>query len=375
MSFQTDLRIFFTPESQDVTEDIRDDILAFSYEDRDGDEADEISLTLKDQTGKWAGRWRPDGGETVRATLGIKTLDGIAIGNALRCGTFYVDSMSASGSPRVFQLRAIAIPLRSNLRRRRVTKAWEDKTLKGIASEIAKSAGVELLFESEDDPRYDRQDQKDESNLRFLARLCSDAGKSVKVTDEMLVIFDQETYEKKPPVATIALGVSDLRSWSFESQQSETYKTCTVSWRDYRKKTPTSAGGYDIDVAKAKALADDGYDIDAVPKAKDNAAVMTYTYVDPDVDDNGQDLKLKKRAKTIEEAKRLAKAELRKHNLRRLTGSLTLAGNPSIVAGVVIECKGFGAFDGNFLVESASHSVTNSGYTTSIQVRAVNRKY
>lgn len=374
-AIETKLQLFFTSESQDVTEDILPDLLAFSYEDRETGEADEVSLTLKDPRGKWAGRWKPDGGEVVRAKIAVRSVEGVPLSNVLDCGTFFVDSMAASGSPRTFQMRAISIPLRSTLRRRRITRAWESTTLKSIASEIAKEAKVEFVFDSEDDPPYDRADQKDESNLRFLARLCEDAGMSLKVTDEQLVIFSQEAYEKKPSVMSVDLGRDDVLSWSFESQQSDLYKSCTVSWRDYRQKKTTSAGGYDIDSEKAKTMAEEGYDIDAAPKPPANPAVMSYTFVDPTVDDNGQDLKIKKRAKSEDEAKRIAKAELRKHNLRRVTGNLTLVGNPALVAGVVISCHGFGSFDGDFFVESASHSVTGSGYVTAVNLRRANNEY
>ena len=72
---------------------------------------------------------------------------------------------------------------------------------------------------------------------------------------------------------------------------------------------------------------------------------------------------------------RIAKATLRKLNLRKMTGSLSLVGDTFLVAGVVIKLKGFGSFDGGFIIESASHSVSTSGYVTSLSVRRVNNNY
>lgn len=71
----------------------------------------------------------------------------------------------------------------------------------------------------------------------------------------------------------------------------------------------------------------------------------------------------------------MAKATLRRLNLRSVTGSMTLVGDTRLVAGIVIEVKGFGSFDGNFFIESASHSMSESGYVTTINVRRVNNKY
>lgn len=372
---QTYLRLLFTEAGTSVTQDILPDLLSFSYDDKETNEADEISLTLKDPTGKWASKWKPDGGEVVRAYIASGTVDGKK-GRELFCGKFFVDSLRTSGSPRVFEMRAVSIPLNTPIRRKMVTKAWEKKTLKGIAQEIATAAKVKLLFDSQDNPSYDRQDQKAESNLRFLSRLCEDAGLSIKVTDSQIVIFDQAFYEKKKPAKTLQLGVSDILSWDFESQQSETYKTCTVSWRDPKKKQKGSSGGYNMDLEKGDGGDEPEYDMDLQKvKKKVNVAVNTYTYTDPDVEDNGQEYQIKKRAASLDEAKRIAKATLRKLNLRSVTGSLSLVGDTSLVAGVVVELKGFGSFDGRFYIESASHSVSTSGYVTSISVRRVNSNY
>lgn len=372
---QTYLRLFFTEAGTSVTQDILPDLLSFTYDDKETNEADEISLTLKDPTGKWASKWKPDGGEVVRAYIASGTVDGKK-GRELFCGKFFVDSLRTSGSPRVFEMRAVSIPLNTPIRRKMVTKAWEKKTLKGIAQEIATAAKVKLLFDSQDNPSYDRQDQKAESNLRFLSRLCEDAGLSIKVTDSQIVIFDQAFYEKKKPVKTLKLGVSDILSWDFESQQSETYKTCTVSWRDPKKKQKGSSGGYNMDLENGDSGDDPEYDMDLQKvKKKVNVAVNTYTYTDPNVEDNGQEYQVKKRAASLDEAKRIAKATLRKLNLRSVTGGLSLVGDTSLVAGVVVELKGFGSFDGRFYIESASHSVSTSGYVTSISVRRVNSNY
>ena len=377
---QTYLRLLVTEAGTSVTQDILPDLLSFSYDDKETNEADEISITLKDPTGKWASKWKPDGGEVVRAYIASGTVDGKK-GRELFCGKFFVDSLRTSGSPRVFEMRAVSIPMNTPIRRKMVTKAWEKKTLKGIAQEIAAAAKVKLLFDSKEDPSYDRQDQKAESNLKFLSRLCEDAGLSIKVTDSQIVIFDQASYEKKKPVKTLTLGVSDILSWDFESQQSETYKSCTISYRNPKEKKKGSSGSYvtgdfgDID-KKAVAVASDGdYDINADPKKKVNPAVMTYTYTDPDAEENGQEYQVKKRASSLNEAKRIAKATLRKLNLRSVTGSLSLVGDTTLVAGVVVELKGFGSFDGRFYIESASHSVSTSGYVTSISVRRVNSNY
>lgn len=370
---ETKLTLLFTESKTDATNDVMPDLLSFSYDDREADQADEISLTVKDEKGKWAGSWKPDGGETIRAYIKGSTCP------KLFCGKFYVDSMRVSGSPRVCEIRAVSIPLKAPIRRRLVTKAWENYTLKGILKEIAAKAEIYFYFEVEEDPEYDRLDQKEESDLAFLSRLCQDAGLAIKVTDDTIVIFDQSRYEKMEPVCEVELGVSDVLSWDFQTTQSDTYKSCVVSWRDIKKKKRKSAGGYNLDLEKPsdKPPAKHNIDLEKIDdsNASKNPAVNTYVYVDPNADANGQEYKLKRRVTSRAEAERVAKATLRRLNLRSVTGSMTLVGDTRLVAGIVIEVKGFGSFDGNFFIESASHSMSESGYVTTINVRRVNNKY
>ena len=110
-------------------------------------------------------------------------------------------------------------------------------------------------------------------------------------------------------------------------------------------------------------------------KAKNNPAVISYTAVDKDAPENAQEFELKKRVKSQAEAKRLAEAKLRELNAKVMTGSMTLVGNVKCCAGTVIEIKGFGSFDGRFIIEEAKHSVGNSGYTTDLRLRRVNMDY
>lgn len=377
---ETNLRLLFA--SKDITEDLLPDLRSFSYVENEKDEADEISILLKDSEGKWADLWTPDGGETVDAYLSKGTTTDKGLNRAeLYCGRFFIDSMRVSGSPRTFEIRAVSIPLNTAIRKKIKTKNWEGKSLEFIAEEKAKEASVTLVYDAEENPFYDRVDQSGESDLQFLSRLCQDAGLSIKVTEETIVIFDQLYYEKQEATHEFVLGESDILSWSFETTQSEIYRSCTVNYRDPKQKKKGSAGSNNLQ----EVLADEGETESGPTNIKDyladetkkkvNPAVMSYTYVDESVDANGQEYVMKKRAKSIGEAKRLAKAKLRQLNLCRVTGSMMVLGDVMLRAGEVISCIGFGSFDGNFYIEQASHSVSSGGYTTSLILRRVNNNY
>ncbi len=258
--------------------------------------------------------------------------------------------MSVAGNPRTCQIKAVSIPLNKPIRKRLRSRAWESYTLKNIAKEICQNAGIGLVFDSDLNPSYKRLDQKQESDLKFLSGLCDEIGLSIKVTDDKLVIFSQEIYEKKAPVKTFTLGKSDISSWSFECAQSEQYKSVTITYRDPKQKVAGSAGGHKTDTDSASDANLTG----------GNPAVMKYTATDDTVGEDGQEYIMKKRATSAAEAQRLARGKLRALNRRHITGSISVMGDVDLVAGVVVKCIGFGSFDGNFIVEQASKTCVRS---------------
>lgn len=361
---ETVLGLYFTEAEKDVWEEIAPDLLSFSFSDSETNEADSLSITLKDETGKWAKRWNPYPGERVKAYIKQKVNGKIS--GTLNCGKFFVDTMKVQGAPRIFEMGAVSVPLNKPIRKRIKSKAWEKTTLKKIASAIADEAKIKLLWDSESDPEYDRVDQKKESDLKMVSRLCDEAGLSLKVTDDKLVIFDQHSYENKKPVKTITLGESPVLNYSFETCQSDLYKSVTVSYRSPKKKKKGKAGGYTFDLKTGSKV---------TKKKTSNPAVFTYTATDPAADENGQEYYLKSRCTSIDEAKRKATAMLRKLNRRGVTGDLSVIGDVDLVAGAVVAVKGFGIFDGNFIIGNAKHDYGSNGYITSIQLRRVQKGY
>ena len=57
------------------------------------------------------------------------------------------------------------------------------------------------------------------------------------------------------------------------------------------------------------------------------------------------------------------------------SATFTFPGNPALVAGVTVELKGWGAFDGKYIITQAVHTVSGSGYTTQIKLRRVLEGY
>ena len=124
----------------------------------------------------------------------------------LDCGQFELDSVDASGPPNTITIKATALPYSAQIRQTEKSKAWEAYTLSGIANEMAAANGMTCMFLANSDPSYGRVEQYKQSDIAFLSKLCHEAGISLKATNNLIVLFDQEDYEKKPPVLTIVRG-------------------------------------------------------------------------------------------------------------------------------------------------------------------------
>lgn len=322
-------------QNVNITADMSPDILSISYTDNEDGQVDDIAISLKNNDGKWSGDWTPVKGDFIR--LIFKPFNQVA----LECGKFQVDGVTLSGPPAVVEVSAVSVPVSSGVRRDLKSNAWEKTTLRDIAKSIASLAKLELLFLIDDDsnPYYEREDQMEESDLKFLHRLCKDEGLSLKVTDSQLVIFAQEMFEEKDPIATLTLGVDEIIRYSFSTQLTDLYKSCTCKYR--------------------------------VPKKRKSLA---YTWEDPSVEE-GANLKIRKLVANLDEAKRKARAALRLKNRYQTTGSLVLTGDTRLVAGVTLNLKEFGTFSGKYLISKASHVVSSNGYTTSTELRKVIEGY
>ena len=86
---------------------------------------------------------------------------------------------------------------------------------------------------------------------------------------------------------------------------------------------------------------------------------------------DGKPLKTVTRASSPADAQRKAKAKLYEANKKEVTGSMSLMGDSSLVAGEVVLIIGAGKFDGKYKINKATHSL-GSGYITTIDLNSTN---
>lgn len=271
-------------------------------------------------------------GLNITATIAQLNFNSDGKDYILDCGSFEADEISAKGPPQTVTIKATALPYTSTLRNQLKTKAWESIKLSAVAEQIAVQNGFECMFLSAYDPLYARREQIQESDITFLSGLCRAAGVSLKCTAKMLVLFDGENYEQRDAVFAVVKGKSDVKTFGFNTGLNDTaYSSCHVSYTD-----PATGN------------------------------TLEYTYTPKDGNGSGQVLEVNEKVSTKEEARQLAMKRLRQKNKNETTARFTLVGNTGIAAGCTVSVKGYGMFDGKYIIDTATHNVTGSGYTTEI---------
>ena len=258
----------------------------------------------------------------------------------LDTGECALDDISCDGPPNVLTLKATSLPSDTATAQTQKSQAWEAYYLSRIAQEIAGRAGMECMYESDTDPYYDRVEQVKQSDIAFLSTLCHSTGISLKVTANTLVLFDQAKYEAAEPVITISPGCGYTKYKVKTGQCDTQYGACKIAYTD--------------PVSKATYIG---------------------TYKDPEAESDAQVLTLNMRVSSNAEAEALAKKMLRLKNKFERKCDFTFPGNPDLVAGVTAKLKGWGMFDGKYIIAKAVHSLDSSGYTTKITLRRVLEGY
>jgi len=283
-------------------------------------------------------------GLRIQAVFVRKNWHGDGKDKVLDCGQFELDSVEAGGPPSTIMIKGTALPFKSQVRQTKKSKAWEAYTLSRIANEMASVNGMTCLYESTIDPYYTRVEQVMMSDIAFLSLLCKNAGISLKVSNNIIILFDQATYEAKPAVFTIKRGSGSYLRYKLRTGEADMkYASCRVSYVNPSTGTTIQATAYAED-----------YD------AKDK---------------NNQTLEITAKVSSIGEAQTLAKKLLRLKNKYEYTATFTLPGNPDFVAGVTVNLSGWGAWDGKYIISQAKHTIGDSGYTTQIRLRHVLEGY
>lgn len=275
-------------------------------------------------------------GAKLHAKLIQKNWNSDGVDVEMDCGTMEMDMPTYSGPPETLTMKSTAASYASGSRTEERSKGWEKIRLSGIVETIATKVGMEWLYMAQEDPYFDRKEQSKEADFAFLKKTCESVGLNLKIRSDMLVVFSRDEWERREPGRTIQKGSTDILKWNFSTGLTSTsYKSCTVTYTN--------------------------------PKTK-----VTYkgTYTPPNGEKVGAVLEIKEKVSSNAEAERLAKVRYNQKKAAEFTAVITLVGDITLRSGFTVTVKGFGLFDGKYIIEKAVHSVTG-GYTVALTLAKV----
>ena len=441
--------ITVTYDNVDITTDVSDGLLSFTYKDKITGETDDLEISLEDTEGKWKDVWYPKKGSKLKASMGYD-------GNIVPCGTFQIDEIELSGPPDVISIRAIAAFIKTDMRTKK-SRGNENITLRQLAENIAKAHDLtlddgtktvklkrpdtkpeqilidklaayarKLSNENDNATRYleiaalqvetykvaralikkgydeeanllvadcklvaanmtknnclkfsilsneieirliklpldytktidiglnkiliERSTQYRESDLAYLKRIAAEYGFAFSIKGTVMVFYNIKAIEDSPSAVTV--NKTDLKSYSLKDKTQHTVKGAKVKSHNPKKKEVII-----VDV-----------------QAEEQQAVNGDKYMEITSDDTAE---IKVRSEDKEQAQAKAKAAIHRHNSRVQEGSISVIGNPLLVAGNNFDLVDMGKYSGKWHITESTHSITKSGgYVTDLEIKRIAR--
>ena len=230
MAFARSIRVIAIFNKVDISDEIAHSISSLNYTDNSKNAIDDLEIELENLDYRWLKEWYPD--ENAQLLVGIhEELENET--NFLDLGTFYVDEPTFEDQK--LTLKCLALPLDQNIRDQKNSVAWEKVTLKELVMQIANKHEMNAELYAEN-VFFERLDQNKETDLAFINRVVKEIGLNMKVSDDKIIIFDDEEMEKNDTIEVFNIKDYRIRSFSLKKKNKEIYDKVEVSYYDPDKK-------------------------------------------------------------------------------------------------------------------------------------------
>ena len=301
-----------------------------TYTDPASGEADGLDIAIQDRGRQWTTAWLPAAGDTLTASIKVTDWEREGDNRSLPCGFFTLDNFDFSGWPVTGTISGVSVPADGSFRATERTKTWENVTVQEIGKEIAKRAGIALVWDVEGAaPPVASIEQSEQTDCDFFADLCDTYGLAMKVYAQKIVVYDREAYKKMDPVAKIS--ETDLQAWNWSKTLAGTYTGGEYAYTD--------------------------------PKTEEEILVT--------VGAGARILKQSGKADNRADAERKITAAVNKANHGATKLTATIMGNAALVASQCVTVVGLGRLSGKYFVDSIAHHVGGSGYTMDLEMALV----
>lgn len=313
-------------DGRDITSAVVQRLCSIELTDNRGLEADQLDVVLSDHDGLLA---IPPKGAELQLWLGWSDT------GLVDKGTYTVDETEHSGAPDTLSIRARSADLREGLKAKQEV-SWHRKTLGDIITTVAKKHGLEPIVDAILSPKpIAHFDQANESDANLLSRLGNqyDAVATIKAGRLLFMPVGNSKSGSGVPLPHITLTRADGDQHRFLQA-------------DRDKFTGVRAYYYSTNKAKKE---------ETIAGAKENLKDLRHVYNDKN------------------SAKEAAEAEWKRVQRGTATLSYTLAkGRPDLIPELTYTLQGIKPEIEavTWLGSHVRHSVTDSSYTTSLELES-----
>lgn len=314
---------------QKVTNVLNPHLINWTYTDNLSGQIDDLNIILEDKDAVWIGNWFPSEGTIINADIVKRNWET----NDFRMdlGQFEIDTIEGNDS--TITIMAMATSQNTSLRGEKRSKSWEKVKLKTVISQIAKRHKMKLYWQTSDNPTKERLEQVSQSDLSFLYELCRDEGLCLKLTNNSIVVLDEQDYENNKASYTIRRRAHHddpikIISRRWKRTLTDVYKSCKVTHTKNKK-------------------------------------TITGTFTPKNPPKTQRILVVKQAVSSRAEAQKLARKKLREKNKNGVVVTLTVFSLVALRAGMTFNLTDFGKLNGKYIATK----VTYSGKDITIELR------
>ncbi|MFT4098988.1 MAG: contractile injection system protein, VgrG/Pvc8 family [Rhodoblastus sp.] len=318
------VRILF--RGVDITDATSSEWISTTVTDNLEGHADEVQIEFRNNHGRWFDAWFPELNDKMQVFLGYKG------GRLLDAGTFFLDQPNAQGarSGDTFSLRGQSKPVNQALKTKK-TRGFEKQSQKQIAQKVLSDAGLGMIG-NPPDVLFERNTQRREFDLEYLARLASDFGCFFAVKGGNAIYANRDDLFAQQPVTTLTKGDRAIIRYHLKHDAEGTY-------------------------SKAKASYFDGNTKKNIEVEVEDGQVKT-----------GDTKRTDDRVESKAQADKMVRSKLQKANMKAWTGDFELVGDPTLQAGVTLGLAGYGRWNRKYIIQRARHQWTRRSATTNIEI-------
>ena len=287
----------------DITNNVEP--LKVSLTDNAGGVPDSIDCVFSDTSELWS-KWNPKKNDTLEVKQ-----------SGYSTGLMYIDELIQNAG--IFKVKALSIPQHSKTAR---SQGWENVRFLEFVNEIAGRYGFTVQTYGIENFLYKRVDQIEQADFSFLAYRCMLEGYALKINNKNVVIYNENLLEQKDlNSANSVIYKSDiLNNFEFKNKSTDIFSKCLI-----------------------KSSGSNGFSQGQFEDKNVYGATLTKQIY---CSDQG-------------EANRFAKGYLRAANKQMITGTFPIKLNTNYAAGINVEVKKIGMFDGKYFIDKLVHDLMN----------------